>query len=57
MQKLLLATKNQGKIEELKDLLHHVDAEILTPDDLGLELEVEESGKTYRGNAGRKALA
>jgi XTP/dITP diphosphohydrolase len=57
MQKLLLATRNQGKIKELKDLLHHVDAEMLTPDDLSLELEVEESGVTYRENAGRKALA
>lgn len=57
MQKLLLATNNPGKIEELRDLLDDVDLEILTPEDLNLELEVEESGKTYHENAARKASA
>jgi XTP/dITP diphosphohydrolase len=57
MQKLLLATNNQGKIEELKDLLRNVDMDIFTPGDLNLELEVEESGKTYLENAARKASA
>jgi XTP/dITP diphosphohydrolase len=57
MQNLLLATRNQGKIEELKDLLENVDLEIITPLELGLDLEVEESGKTYLENAARKAAA
>ncbi len=55
MQKLLLATRNQGKIKELMDLLISIDLEIVTPDDLGLTLEVEETGKTYLENATRKA--
>jgi XTP/dITP diphosphohydrolase len=55
MQKLLLATRNQGKIKELMDLLNSIDLEIVTPSDLGLTLEVEETGKTYLENATRKA--
>ena len=57
MTKLLLATRNKGKIREMVDLLHTVKAEIITPRDLEIELDVEESGKTYAENAARKALA
>lgn len=55
MQKLLLGTRNLGKIEELKDLLVGVGIEIVTPEDLDLALDVEETGKTYLENATRKA--
>jgi len=57
MRKLLLATGNQGKIKEMKALLQSVEAEILTPGDLDLVLQVEETGKTYIENAARKAKA
>ena len=57
MTKLLLATRNKGKIREMVDLLHTVKAEIITPRDLEIELDVEERGKTYAENAARKALA
>ena len=57
MRKLLLATGNQGKIKEMKALLQSVEAEILTPGDLDLVLQVEEAGKTYPENAARKAKA
>ena len=57
MTKLLLATGNQGKIDEMKDLLQSVKVKIITPEDLHLALEVNEDGRTYRENAARKALA
>lgn len=57
MTKLLLATGNKGKIDEMKDLLQSVKVKIITPEDLHLVLEVNEDGKTYRENAARKALA
>jgi len=57
MRKLLLATGNQGKIKEMKDLLQSIEAEILTPTDLDLVLQVEEVGKSYPENAARKAKA
>jgi XTP/dITP diphosphohydrolase len=55
--KLLIATTNHGKIIELADLLKELPCEILTPADLGLSLEVTESGTTYVENAALKAEA
>jgi XTP/dITP diphosphohydrolase len=55
--KLLLATTNVGKIKEMRALLQTLPLEILTPADLGLTLEVQESGATYEENASLKARA
>jgi XTP/dITP diphosphohydrolase len=57
MREVLLATGNQGKIREIKDLLQSVQAEILTPVDLGLQLQVDEVGKSFVENAALKAKA
>ncbi len=57
MQKLLIATGNRGKIEELQSLLAGLDVQLLTPKEIGLDLEVVEDGKSYAENAGKKALA
>lgn len=57
MNKLLIATNNHGKIEELKELLNGFGIAFVTPAEINLELEVEEDGSTYRENAGKKALA
>ena len=57
MTKLLLATRNEGKIKELQELLQGLDAEILIPGQLGLNLDIAESGETYLENATKKAAA
>ncbi len=57
MQKLLIATENQGKILELQELLSSLGCELVTPRQLGLALNVVEDGHTYQENAGKKALA
>jgi XTP/dITP diphosphohydrolase len=57
MQKLLIATGNRGKVKEIQALLEGLDVELVTPNDIGLELEVHEDGQTYAENAGKKALA
>jgi XTP/dITP diphosphohydrolase len=57
MQKLLIATGNRGKIKEIQALLEGLDVELVTPKDIGLEIEVHEDGQTYAENAGKKALA
>jgi XTP/dITP diphosphohydrolase len=57
MKKLLIATNNQGKVEELQDLLKESGIEFVTPADINLQLEVEEDGLNYAENAGKKALA
>jgi XTP/dITP diphosphohydrolase len=57
MQKLLIATGNRGKVKEIQSLLEGLDVELVTPKDIGLEIEVHEDGQTYAENAGKKALA
>jgi XTP/dITP diphosphohydrolase len=53
--KLLVATTNTGKLAELIDLLKELSAEIVTPADLGLDIQVDETGDSYNANAILKA--
>jgi XTP/dITP diphosphohydrolase len=57
MRKILIATNNKGKVDEIKALLDGLGLTLLTPADVGLALEVVEDGETYAENAARKALA
>jgi len=59
MSKLLLATNNQGKLVEIQALLKdlNLNASLVTPEQIGLHLKVEEDGDTYAENAARKAVA
>jgi XTP/dITP diphosphohydrolase len=54
--RLLIATNNPGKVAELNGLLSGCSWELVTPRDLGIDLEVEETGQTYRENARLKAV-
>ncbi len=55
--RLLIATTNPGKITEISSLLSYGSVELVTPSDIGLHLDVDETGSTYRENAEIKALA
>jgi XTP/dITP diphosphohydrolase len=57
MPKLLLGTLNRGKQDELLALLSSPSLEILTPQDLGLNIKIDETGATYAENACLKAVA
>jgi XTP/dITP diphosphohydrolase len=57
MNKLLIATNNGGKIQEFRALLQDIPYQLVTPADIQLKLEVDESGSTYEDNAKLKALA
>jgi XTP/dITP diphosphohydrolase len=57
MTKLLLATHNRGKIRELQDILSGVGVDLVTPQALGLDLELDENGSTFLENAAKKAIA
>ena len=57
MKKLLIATNNNGKVKELRDLLKDTGIELVTPADINLNLEVDEDGTTYAENASKKAAA
>lgn len=53
MKKLLLATKNPGKIKEFSRLLK--DFSVLSLRDLNIENDVDEDGKTFIENSQKKA--
>jgi XTP/dITP diphosphohydrolase len=53
--RLLIATNNPGKAAEYRELLGDAGWELVTPRDIGLQLEVEESGRDYAENAKIKA--
>jgi len=55
LPRLLLATNNAGKLSELRELLAGVPFELVSPADIGLNLEVAETGHTYATNARLKA--
>ena len=55
--KLLIATNNQGKIKELHELLDDLGMDLVTPSQIGLDLDVIEDGHTYAENAAKKAVA
>ena len=57
MNKLLIATNNRGKIEEMQALLDGLNVELVTPAQVGAELRVTEDGATYAENAEKKAVA
>lgn len=52
---LLIATNNKGKLLEYKDLLKGLDLDLISPQDIGLSIEVQEIGETYLENASLKA--
>ncbi len=54
--KLVIASHNQGKIRELRDLLDPLGYDLVTAGDLDLP-EPEETGTTFEANAELKALA
>ena len=56
MQKLLIATKNKGKIKEFRNLLSYLPIELVTLSDIGIEDDIEESAATYKENSQKKAL-
>jgi XTP/dITP diphosphohydrolase len=55
--KVLAATSNKGKISEISQILSGTGITIITPQDEGLHLDVEEDGATFEANAVLKAQA
>jgi XTP/dITP diphosphohydrolase len=55
--KLLIATNNAGKLREYTALLGDLPVQLTTPQQEGIELEVEENGATFAENALLKARA
>lgn len=54
--KIVVATKNKGKMREIKAILSDSKYEILSLEDVGIDIEVEENADTFSGNATKKAV-
>lgn len=54
-QTLLLATNNPGKVREIEALLDGLPVKVVRPADLGLAIDVAETGASYAENARLKA--
>lgn len=55
--KFVLATHNPGKLREMSDILSHLGVEVVSPAEVGITVEVEETGTTFAENAMLKAKA
>ncbi len=55
--RLLIATNNAHKVAEFRRLLADAGVDLTTPAELGLDLDVEETGETFEENARLKARA
>ena len=56
-EKFVLATHNPGKLKEMGAILARFGVEVVSPKDLGLTVDVEETGTTFAENAMLKAKA
>jgi len=55
MKKIIFASKNEGKVKEVRHILNGINAEIFSLNDVGYKDEILESGKTFEENAKIKA--
>lgn len=55
MKKLILASNNQKKIKEMKDILKDIEIEVLSLKDINLDIDVIEDGDTFEENAIKKS--
>ncbi|QNU68274.1 XTP/dITP diphosphatase [Ruminiclostridium herbifermentans] len=55
MNVLVVATKNQGKISEIKKVLADMSFEVVSIGDIGIDIDVEEDGTTFEENSMKKA--
>ena len=55
--KLVIATNNQGKVREIKEMLEPLGYEPVSLKDAGISIEVVEDGETFAEKAHKKAKA
>lgn len=57
MLKLVLASKNEKKLKEMRDILAHLGVEVCLQSEVGVDVDVEETGTTFEENSLLKARA
>jgi XTP/dITP diphosphohydrolase len=56
LQKIVIATRNSGKLGEFHTLLAPLNSTLLSLRDISLDIEVEETGSSFKENACLKAI-
>jgi XTP/dITP diphosphohydrolase len=57
MKDIIFASKNEGKVKEVRHILNGINAKILSLNDVGFKDEIPETANTFEGNAKIKAEA
>jgi len=57
MKKIIVATKNKAKMVEIKQILSGLDLDIHSMEDIGFDMDIDETGDTFEQNAMIKATA
>ena len=55
--KVVLASKNQHKLVEISKILEKLDIQLVLQSELGVDIDVEETGTTFEENSLQKAMA
>ena len=57
MKKIIFATSNEGKMREIRMIMEGCGCEVLSLREAGIDLDIEENGKTFEENAEIKVKA
>lgn len=57
MKRIIFATSNEGKMNEIRDILKGANIELLSLKDAGIDIDIDEDGATFEENAVIKAEA
>jgi XTP/dITP diphosphohydrolase len=57
MKEIIFASKNEGKVKEVRHILNGINAKIISLNDVGFKDEITETEDTFEGNARIKAEA
>ena len=57
IKKIIFATKNEGKLKEIRQILGESGIEVISMKEAGLDIDIVENGSTFEENAGIKAKA
>ena len=56
MNRIIVATHNMGKLNELREILYDIPFDIISMDEAGYDIHIVEDQTTFRGNALKKAV-
>ncbi|MGN1481819.1 XTP/dITP diphosphatase [Porcipelethomonas sp.] len=56
-KKIILASNNKNKLREIKEILTPLGYEVISQSEAGINIDIEETGKTFKDNAKLKASA